>query len=302
LMELTRRKKAAGPQPPPIRSQFIEWNRNTELYAFNQRLTERFDQKLLDQALTTRPFVIAEEMKYQDLEVTPQVDIKDNRELIEEGRGLTTKIIIKYLGIALPKVPTECIQALCDYLMSEVILADASLSIGVKTLVQTTENPVEDSTMADAFLALVAALAKSADEKQACNFVRDFLLVKLAEKDIPEIWNPPEPLDILTDILLRENRGAAEPRLIGESGVTTLIPCYRVAIYSDKQFLGWGFGDSTEEATDIAARDALYRMFEIVESSKPIRFNIQVDLSTVQFHNLPLSQWQKNKLSNKQLT
>lgn len=113
-IEATKRKKAVAEnplsKPAPPRNAFAEWNRNCELYAFNQRLTERFDDKLLDQAFTTRPYVIAEEMKCQELGVAPQVDLKDNRELIEEGRGLTSKIIIKYLGVALPKVPQECLQ------------------------------------------------------------------------------------------------------------------------------------------------------------------------------------------------
>lgn len=54
LFELTSRKKQEKNRKPVIRNTFLEWNRDSELYAFNQRLSEKFDTVLLEQALTHR--------------------------------------------------------------------------------------------------------------------------------------------------------------------------------------------------------------------------------------------------------
>lgn len=95
-------------------------------------------------------------------------------------------------------------------------------------------------TLADTFLALTAALADSVDIKHAGNFVRDFLIVILAEKDLTEIWNPSQPVEMLNDVLCKQNRSPVEPRLIAHAGQHTLLVAYHVAMYSDKQFLGSG--------------------------------------------------------------
>lgn len=102
------------------------------------------------------------------------------------------------------------------------------------------EHPVSQKTLADTFLALVAALADSVDVNHAANFVRDFLIVVLAEKDLTEIWNPANPVEYLNNILRKQNREPAESRLIGQTGQNTLLAVYHVGVYSDKQFLGSG--------------------------------------------------------------
>lgn len=74
----------------------------------------------------------------------------------------------------------------------------------------------------------------------AANFVRDFLIVILAEKDLTAIWNPANPVKLLNDILQKQNKSPAEPRLIAQAGQSTLLVAHHVAMYSDKQFLGSG--------------------------------------------------------------
>lgn len=95
-------------------------------------------------------------------------------------------------------------------------------------------------TLADTFLALVAALTESVDVNHAANFVRDILIVILAEKDLTEIWKPARPVELLNDVLRKQNRSPVEPRLIGHTGQNTLLVTYHVAMYSDKEFLGSG--------------------------------------------------------------
>lgn len=99
---------------------------------------------------------------------------------------------------------------------------------------------MEQKTLADTFLALTAALAESVNANHAGNFVRDFLIVVLAEKDLTEIWNPSQPCEILDNILRKQNRSPVEPRLIGRAGQNTLLVAYHIGMYSDKEFLGSG--------------------------------------------------------------
>lgn len=94
--------------------------------------------------------------------------------------------------------------------------------------------------MADTFLALTAALEESVDTNQAANFVKDFLIVVLAEKDLTEIWNPSQPCEILDNVLRKQNRSPAEPRLIRHAGQNTLLAVYHIGFYSNKEFLGTG--------------------------------------------------------------
>ena len=91
-----------------MRNTFLEWNQDAELYAFNARLSEKFDSELLMQALTFRSYVVLEEQKQRDVGIKdPKLDIPENTEMIEEGQRLTEKITKAYLCQALPKVPEE---------------------------------------------------------------------------------------------------------------------------------------------------------------------------------------------------
>lgn len=278
-MEITRRKKKLGPQPESIRSNFLEWNRGSELYSFNARLSEKFDTTLLDQAFIHRSYIIKEEenQKQQGIQ-DPKLDISDNRELIENGRTFVSKVVKKYLHENLPNLPDDGIMGIHNYLLSEECLANASIHIGTKDLILTAEHPVLKETLANTFLALAAALVESVDANHAAIFVRDFLITILADKELPSVWIPSNPLQELNDILSKEGRGLAEPRIIGEAGVNTLLASYHVAVYSDKQCLGIGCGVTVNEAKEVAAVDALCKIYGLADSSKPIRFNKVIEM------------------------
>lgn len=102
------------------------------------------------------------------------------------------------------------------------------------------EYPLEDETLARTFYAVVSALIQSADVDHACLFVRDMLIVVLAEKDLLEIWCPAEPLNILNEILEREGQELVEPRLIGQTGIRTVQPVFQVGLYTNKKFISSG--------------------------------------------------------------
>lgn len=40
-----------------------------------------------------------------------------------------------------------------------------------------------------------------------------------------------------------------------------------------------GFGQTIEEAKDVAAMNALCRMFGLLDSSQPLRFNTKIDMA-----------------------
>ncbi|KYN36671.1 39S ribosomal protein L44, mitochondrial [Trachymyrmex septentrionalis] len=276
---ITKRKRALGEQPEPKRSTFLEWNRSAEVYAFNERLSESFNMEKLEQAFTNRSYIIQEEQRQKEIGIeNPILAIQDNTELVRKGEKLTSEIVQTYLVQVLPQASEDVIISLHDYLLSEEILAKAAFHIGTKDIILT--EAIAQKTLADTFFALVAALAESVDANHTANFVRDFLIVILAEKDLTEIWNPDNPVELLNNILQKQNRSSAEPRLIAQVGENTLEVVYHIALYCDKEFLGSGFGQTIQEAKDTAAINVLSRIFGLLDSSKPIKFNKTIHLSS----------------------
>ncbi|KAG7197972.1 hypothetical protein KM043_016204 [Ampulex compressa] len=278
--EITRRKRKLPPQPEPKRSNFIEWNRTAELYAFSKRLSEDFDNNKLEQALTNKSYILQEKQRQKDMGIEdPVIDIEHNESFALQGETLTSNVITKYLTKSLPRMPEAGIEVLHDYLMSKEILAKACLHIGTKDLILTAEHPVSEETLANTFFALVTALAESVDVNRASNFVKDFLIVGLADKDLSEIWSPSNPLEILNNIFTQENKPLVEPRIIAHAGKNTLLSTYQIAMYSDKKFLGSGYGQTIEEAKHTAATNALCRLFGLLDSSRPLKFNSTLNIS-----------------------
>lgn len=104
--EITRRKKRLPPQPEPKRSNFIEWNRNSEIHAFNSRLSEKFNTEKLNLAFIHKSYISEEIKQQQDMGITePVLDVQHNEEFIKIGREVTSKVVKKYLSENLPRVP-----------------------------------------------------------------------------------------------------------------------------------------------------------------------------------------------------
>lgn len=279
-VELTARKKAAKVVIEPKRNTFLDWNRDAELYAFSKRLLEEFDTAKLDQAFTHKNYAYSEESRMKKLEMGENISIPHNEELIQRGWEVTSKAVYTYLENNLKSVPQEVIKALRDYLMRHEVLAKASLHIGTRDIILTEEYPVEETTLANTFLAIVAALEQSTNANRAANFVKDFLIVALADKDLTEMWTPSNPVEYLNDLLAKSARPSAEPRIIGHTGRNTLLSAYHIGMYSNQEFLGSGFGDSIQEAMDIAALNAIFRIFGLLDSSTPLRFNTEININS----------------------
>lgn len=63
--EINRRRKQIGPEPEQPRSSYLEWNYEAEIFAFGNRLGEKFDRNLLVKALTQREYANLQEIKAQ---------------------------------------------------------------------------------------------------------------------------------------------------------------------------------------------------------------------------------------------
>lgn len=278
--EITKRKKKLPPQVEPHRNNFIEWNRNAEIYAFNERLSEKFNTEKLNQAFIHKSYIVEEIKKQKEIGIKePLFNIQSNEEFIKKGKEITSAVIKKYLNQNLSSLPENGIIAFHDYLMSQELLATASLHIGTKDIILTGEHPVSQETLAQTFLALVGALAESVDVNHAGIFVRDFLIAGLASKDLTEIWCPTKPFETLTDMISMERKVIIEARLIGQAGKNTILSVYHIGIYANKEYLGSGFGQTIAEAKDVAAINILSQMYGLLHSSQPLRFNEKINIS-----------------------
>lgn len=83
-------------------------------------------------------------------------------------------------------------------------------------------------------------MKESSGEEKARIFVQDFVITQLYGQDINEIWNPVDPVGILTSIFKRENRSEPEFRLIRHAGSNTILASYNVGVYCDKVFIAEG--------------------------------------------------------------
>ncbi|KAJ9600027.1 hypothetical protein L9F63_009691 [Diploptera punctata] len=301
LRELYKRKRKMGPQPPTHRATFLEWNFQAELFAFGKRLGEDFRKDLLQRAFTHRSYIFQEEMKQKEVGIEdPQLGLQDNNELAEIGEKLMSRFLKQHLRSGLPRFPEEGICAIHDYLMNESTLADISKSLGTSDIILCSDFPVEEKTLAVTLKAVVGALAESSSEDRAKEFVRDFVFMHLAGKDVNDLWQVEDPMKTLTDILKREGRGEPEPRLIAESGRNTILAAYQVAVYSDKQFIGIGYGESVSIAVEMAAHDALKRLFCTTENMKPLPFTLDVNkaANSSAKQNISIHEWSTDKVQN----
>ncbi|CAH2093915.1 unnamed protein product [Euphydryas editha] len=271
LIELKYREKKQGGKVFNPRNQFLEWNLEAELYAFGKRLNEEFDSDLLLQAFTDRSYVIKEEMKQKEMEF--DLKMKDNRELVKEGEQFMEEYIKLYLETVLPKFPMEGIVGIKNHLMSESVLSNVSLYLGTKDIILAAEYPVDHQTLANTFKAIVGALLKSSGEEQTAHFVRDFVITQLQGQDVNEYWHIEDPWTMLTELIAKTG-SELEPRLIGEVGKNTLLACYRVGLYLDKKMLSSGFGETVAIAKEMAAREALKKIFGTEDTMHPINFKL----------------------------
>ncbi|CAH1118525.1 unnamed protein product [Phaedon cochleariae] len=258
LKELYRRREKVGPEPEKPRSSYLEWNYEAEVFAFGKRLGEEFDRDILKKALIQKEYANIQEIKAKETGQNLPT-ITDNYELIPEGDGIISSYVMTELS---KKYPEDIAKAVTNYLTSEEMLSYIASHIGLKDLILTNEFPVANSTLCNTFKAVVAALKQSQNLAQAEKFIHDFVLSQLNGKNVYEIWDPKEPYKYLTRLLHQRGIKEIEPRLCNQSASNTVLACFQVGLYSNRELLGIGWGESVHIAKDTAALDAIQRVYK----------------------------------------
>ncbi|XP_064474762.1 large ribosomal subunit protein mL44-like [Ornithodoros turicata] len=275
LKEMKSRRKKVGPEPLRHRSVWLDWNYDTELYAFANRLGEKWNAETLRKAFIEQSYLEQEEKRRQELGISSEqssVALTPNTQLSRAGEDQCHRYITSYLAQTLPKVPKECIESVCNYLMSDDVLSHVSKNIGTADLIMCADFPPEKSTLSNVLKALIGCLIEDCGSRQADLFIQDFLLTQLVGKDIFELWEIPYPEQTLASILHEQGREPAEPRLLWEAGRNTLEAGYNVALYSNKKLIGASVGETLEIAQEMASRDALRRMYGLVGNMQNFPF------------------------------
>lgn len=277
LRELKCRRRKMGPEAEQPRSAHSDWNYNAEIFAFGSRLSEQFNTKLLQQAFTHRSFIVQEEQKQTEIGIEkPELGLKDNRELLEQGSKLIDDYVEAFLLTALPKLPRDGIRSIAAHLTQDESLAHVSKHLGTKDIILAAEFPINDQLLVDTLKAVVGALHQSSGEERAYLFVRDFICTQLNQQDVNDYWKIENPLELLQHYCQEKKIGEPEPRSIGLVGKNTLLASHNVAIYCNKQFMGSGFGEDINTAIQEAAWDCLRQLFGTTVDMKPINFNLQL--------------------------
>lgn len=274
LKEIARRKAKMGPPAPVKRSSFTDWNWNAELFAFSKRLNEDFNPEFLQEAFTTRSYIIQEEQKQQAVGIeNPVTNLKDNSELVNIGADLLSKYVEMFISSQLPKLPTIGVRSMKDYLLSDKMLATVSQHIGTSELILSAEFPPDEPTRANTFKAVVGALNKSSDNERTFEFIRDFLCTQLNQKDIESMWEIERPIELLQEYCRANKIAEPEPRLLNDAAKNTILAVYHVGIYCDRKMLATGFGENVNTAIEVAAINGLKKFYGI-ENPRPYNFKI----------------------------
>ncbi|XP_023217924.1 39S ribosomal protein L44, mitochondrial-like [Centruroides sculpturatus] len=265
MMIMKKRRKIAGPPPVVPRSMWPTWNRTSEIFAFGKRLNEEFKEETLETVFTHQSYITKEEKKRENLEVSMQdlaLKLVDNSVLISEGTAIMTRYIMAYLRHVFPFLPEEGICAIHDYLMSDDILSHVSFNIGTEELILCEEEPPSKSTLANTLKAIIGAIQR--DQIHLTH-------LKVYDKSVIITIRP----------------------LLWKAGTNTIFAVYHVGIYCDKVLLGKGPGETIKEAVDVAARDALNKIFHITPGSFSLPFGdkghkLELDKEKI---NVPLLEW-----------
>ncbi|RWS08841.1 39S ribosomal protein L44-like protein [Dinothrombium tinctorium] len=293
----------AIPHPERHRREWQNWNYKSELFAFSQRLSEKFSEEMLRVCFTDKSYVEKEDEQRKELGM-PEIELRteNNSELAAIGTNKLTPFIKSYLRYFLKNVPEECISAVHNYLMSDTVLADIASKIGCTQLILCNAINPSDEVKAQVLRALIGALMKEKGEKHTEKFIIDFILTYINDQDIMEVWNLPQAEIALSNVLKNNGITEYEPRLLRESGRNTIYACFMVGMYVDKKLIGFGSGETVSIAREMAAYDALRRMFKLTPASTLFKFGkdaYNIDFGSSSQEYSLLNEWKLLDLDRK---
>lgn len=255
-------------------SDWAAWNYQTELFAFSRRLHEELSESTLRTIFTFKCYLdnLAKEQKDAGIKGAI-LDIKCNEQLIERGSELLDSFIKQYLRFTFSKLPEDGIEEITRYLLSNKVLQDIAKWIGCRDIVLCADLPPSEEKLADSVKALIAGIELDFNHDKAKNFVIDYIMTYIDNKDIlDDIWKIPDPVTVLKNILRNNKVSEYEPRIMFHTGINTIESCYIVGLYVDKKLIGYGPGENLRIAEISAALDSLQRMWDLKEARAPMLF------------------------------
>jgi large subunit ribosomal protein L44 len=289
---------------PSRRSEYIDWNAKSELFGFIQRLGEKLSESNLRTAFTDSSFIKQEEEKREQMGVSDvPLDMEDNSALAVAGHEAMSPFIKAYLRHFLPKLPEEGIGAVHDFVLSNEHLSVMSQTLGTTDIIFRSEYTPSDKTLANTLKAVVGAILKEHGSKRMERFVIDLILTYLQDKDIFEIWDIPDSKATLNHILANESLPPFEPRLVRDTGRNTIQACFMVGLYVNQRHIGTGSGETLEVAEEMAAYDALRKLFGIRPAEVVYEFGpraYDMDFSPSNKEHMTLINWRSHPSSDEQ--
>ncbi|CEF65802.1 39S ribosomal protein L44, mitochondrial [Strongyloides ratti] len=285
LKDLYHRRVLVGAEPELHRSVFPNWNYNAEVFALSHRISSsNIDKQKLVTALTFSDFfdIDHKNLSINDIEGYGRMSLngtiseeeynKHNVELIEEGSTLLENYVDSYLRYHLPNAPEEFINAFTDRLTNDEELAKVSDSLGLRHLIRTKTFPVSTPLLADSILAIIGVLPS----EHAIELIKNTIIPNILSIPIDNVYPLAHPLPVLEALLKSQrNVSVVEARLLRKTGALSAMPCYVVGIYGDKKLYGQMPGESIDIATDLAATEALLKLWGI-DNGKQFLFGNQV--------------------------
>jgi len=269
---LYQKRIDAGPEAERPRSIWSNWNYDSEIFALGKRLNEDFNSSLIRQAFINPSYALSQKTKLEELGI--EFDATQNNSMLAIDGEKISRLYLKALfKFWYPNLPEEGIEEVTDYLLESERLAEIVKGIGAQDLIKTEEFPVHLNTLETCFYAIVGAIAEGNDITKAHYFINDFVLTQLIGKDINEIWNIKNPMGLLTQEFEKQgNKSPVIPRLLWSTGATHPAGAFIVGLYMDKKFLSKGSGETVEIAEEMAARDALRRIYGTEEEATPLPY------------------------------
>ncbi|XP_020373894.1 39S ribosomal protein L44, mitochondrial [Rhincodon typus] len=272
MLLMERKKKLEGPPPPKPRSQQPNWDYHAEVEAFSHRLNENFNLDLLKTAFVNPCYVTSEEARRRELRLEREeitLNLKDNQQLFEKGLLLTSTYLQDCFHSTYPNLPADGVKALTSHLTGSQTVCNVARNLAVEDLTLSAEFPVPQEILRKTFFALIGALLETSGPERATLFVRDFLITQLIGKDLFEMWPVINPMGLLVEELKNRKMFLPESRLTRQSGASTVLPVYFVGLYSDKQLIAEGPGETVLSAEEEAARVALRKIYGYTENRRP---------------------------------
>ncbi|XP_041071078.1 39S ribosomal protein L44, mitochondrial [Carcharodon carcharias] len=272
MLLMERKKKLEGPPPPRPRSQQPNWNYHAEVEAFGQRLHENFNLDLLKTAFINPCYITFEEARRRELRLEREeitLNLKDNQQLFEKGSLFSDTYLQDCFSNAYPNLPANGVKAFTTHITGSGIVCHVARNLAVEDLILSAEFPVPQEVLQKTFFAVVGALLESSGPERASLFIRDFLISQLIGKDLFEIWPLVNPMGLLVEELKKRKMSLPESRLTRQSGASTVLPVYFVGLYSDKQLIAEGPGETVLSAEEEAARVALRKIYGYTENRRP---------------------------------